>query len=760
MRNAECMLAALRLAISSLLVSATVILPCASHAATFQNPLTLDAGAIGPGTNCADPTILRGQTGGDDSWYMICTQDALSDNDRDASNNLRSHLLPIYSSLDLVHWIYRGDALSSRPTWTELNANFWAPDLQYFNGKYYLYFAATAVKAQYSGETNCFDDSGIGVATATSPLGPWIDHGSPVVAPRRNGPGCDFKATIDPEIVSTAGGQRYIFYGSFKGGLEARTLSSDGFTTSAATTVAIAIADRFEGAEVYFKDGFYWLFASANNCCAGPLTGYITYVGRSANPLGPYFDKLGNSFTAGRVGGTTVLAMNGNEYVGPGHVTVFSDRAAQTWIAYHAIQRHDPYFEASVGYTRRPPLLDKLEWIDGWPEARGLWAPTDCAQEAPAARPGDLPGAQASTHRAVDAPGTLVWQDDFDGNAIDPAWSWVRPPASSSYAVSGGVLRINTQSTDLYEDQDNAAVLLRALPAGEWVVEARVNLTVPAEGCCQNYAQGGLVIYGDDDNYLKLVHLSLWSTRQTEFAKEWFPVPAGWPRYGGTYAGTPGDWTWLRVVKRLNAGEEIYTAYSSVDGSVWTRGGSWTHSLGDGARLGLVSMSRSGFATNIDSVRVWRVAPEDCIDSQLADACDFDSDGSGNNCDPDDDNDDAPDIGDCAARDASQGRPGQTTLDLRASTNGLAQLSWAALPSADRYDLTRGALSTLAPGELGACLVDDLAGTTYDDAAIPTAGDGWLYLVRGEDAGCGGSGSWGRDSSGSERNNQSAGVCP
>ncbi|MFN7965941.1 MAG: hypothetical protein U0V87_09685 [Acidobacteriota bacterium] len=270
-------------------------------------------------------------------------------------------------------------------------------------------------------------------------------------------------------------------------------------------------------------------------------------------------------------------------------------------------------------------------------------------------------------------------------------------------------------------------------------------------------------VYGDDDNYLPLVHLSLWSTRQTEFAKEVVsgacrlavrqPMPA--PRATGPTSAP-------RVVglKRLNAGEEIYTAYSSVDGSVWTRGGSWTHSLGDGARLGLVSMSRSGFATNIDSVRVWRVAPEDCIDSQLADACDFDSDGSGNNCDPDDDNDDAPDIGDCAARDASQGRPGQTTLDLLASTNGLAQLSWAALPSADRYDLTRGALSTLAPGELGACLVDDLAGTTYDDAAIPTAGDGWLYLVRGEDAGCGGSGSWGRDSSGSERNNQSAGVCP
>ena len=729
-------------------------------AATFQNPLSLDAGPIGAGTNCADPTIIRGQTAGDDGWYMLCTQDALSDADRDAGNNLRSHLLPIYSSLDLVHWTYRGDVFATRPAWTELSSNLWAPELQYFNGKYYLYYAATAVKAQYSGETNCFDDSGIGVATATSPLGPWTDHGSPVVAPRRNGAGCDFKATIDPEVLTATSGQRYIFYGSFKGGLEARTLSADGFTTSPATAVTIAISDRYEGAELFVKDGFYWLFASANNCCAGALTGYITYAGRSANPTGPFLDKQGNSFTAGRVGGTTVLAMNGNEYVGPGHVSVFTDRAAHSWILYHAIERHDPYFEGSVGYTRRPPLLDKLEWIDGWPQARGLWAPTDCAQQAPAARPGDIPGAQAVTQRRVDAPSALVWQDNFDGSALDPAWSWVRPPSASSYQVSGGALRIDTQTTDLYEDQDNAAVLLRSLPTGEWVAEARVNLTVPAQGCCQNFAQGGLVIYGDDDNYLKLVHVSIGATRQTEFAKEWFPVPAGWPRYGGSNAGTPDDWTWLRVVKRLYGGEELYTAYSSLDGVDWSRGSSWTHALGSAARLGLVSMSRSGFATHIDWVRVSLPAPSDCTDLQWADACDLDGDGSGDQCDLDDDNDGAFDDGDCAVRDWSQGRPGQTALGLAASGSGATHLNWVALSSADRYDVTRGALSALEPNRLGDCLVDDLPNTSYDDSTLPSAGDGWQYLVRGEDAGCGGTGSWGSNSSGAERLNQSPGVCP
>ncbi len=61
----------------------------------------------------------------------------------------------------------------------------------------------------------------------------------------------------------------------------------------------------------------------------------------------------------------------------------------------------------------------------------------------------------------------------------------------------------------------------------DYVVETRVKLNLPPEGCCYNYVQAGLVIYGDDDNFIKLTHVSIWETRQTEFAKELAPVPAG-----------------------------------------------------------------------------------------------------------------------------------------------------------------------------------------------------------------------------------------
>jgi arabinan endo-1,5-alpha-L-arabinosidase len=70
-------------------------------------------------------------------------------------------------------------------------------------------------------------------------------------------------------------------------------------------------------------------------------------------------------------------------------------------------------------------------------------------------------------------------------------------------------------------------------------------------------------------------------------------VPANFPRYGNTVAGPPGDITWLRIAARVRGGgKERYAAYTSLDGVSWIRAGTWTHDLGPGARIGLVSMAR------------------------------------------------------------------------------------------------------------------------------------------------------------------------
>ena len=115
-----------------------------------------------------------------------------------------------------------------------------------------------------------------------------------------------------------------------------RTFRISGLPTTAETATTaddtrITIGNRYEGANVVYRDGFYYLFASATNCCNGALTGYSVFVGRSEDPLGPFLDQQGNSFLDAAVGGTPFLTMNGNRWIGTGHNTVFEDEAGQWW---------------------------------------------------------------------------------------------------------------------------------------------------------------------------------------------------------------------------------------------------------------------------------------------------------------------------------------------------------------------------------------------------------------------------------------------
>jgi arabinan endo-1,5-alpha-L-arabinosidase len=157
-------------------------------------------------------------------------------------------------------------------------------------------------------------------------------------------------------------------------------------------------------------------------------------------------------------------------------------------------------------------------------------------------------------------------------------------------------------ASDLNSANNTASVVLRRAPRGEYIVETAVKLTVPDNpDLLYNYAQGGVLVYQDDDNFVKLTNTSIWNTRQTEWAKEIFPVEDGWNRYGNTVVGPPSDsreWTYLRiVVEKLTLAQQQqargdthgFTAYTSQDREAWVRGGTWTHTLTN-RRIGLVAM--------------------------------------------------------------------------------------------------------------------------------------------------------------------------
>ena len=125
---------------------------------------------------------------------------------------------------------------------------------------------------------------------------------------------------------------------------------------------------------------------------------------------------------------------------------------------------------------------------------------------------------------------------------------------------------------------------------------------------------------------------------------------------------------------------------------------------------------------------------------------DLDDDALGDACDLDDDGDLLDDGADCAPLDGSQGTPDEVaTLDVSVVPESPddAALSWTAAARADVYDVARGLVSELLSGSFGSCVQPGVAGLAWTDPEPAPAADGWFYLVRGRDEGCGGAGTFG-----------------
>ncbi|PTA43831.1 family 43 glycosylhydrolase [Micromonospora sp. RP3T] len=330
----------------------------------YRNPVS-----AGFADTFADPVVVRGDDG---VWYAFGTSDPLREGEG------RAHRVPIARSTDLVDWSYVGDAFSAdqRPAYAAPGSAFWAPDVRRIGGRWVMYLTVT--------DTTVSDDTfdtAVGVATAPSPAGPWTFVDTPVVAPRP-GAGGGYLWTIDPSQLTGADGRSYLYYGSYYGGISVTELTPDGLR-AVGTSTAVAVDNKFEGAYALRRDGWYYLFASTANCCAGPATGYSVQVGRARDPRGPFVDREGQRLDVSSAGGTPVLTQNGNRWIGTGHNAVLTDLSGQDWIAYHAIDRADPYLDEPFGVNERPMLLDRLDWIDGWPTVNAGAGPSDGARPAP-----------------------------------------------------------------------------------------------------------------------------------------------------------------------------------------------------------------------------------------------------------------------------------------------------------------------------------------------------------------------------------------
>ncbi len=394
----------------------------AAAVTTYTNPLRPVISGSRRVENCPDPAVQRGMGTDSRYWFMLCTSGSLDDVDARAR---RGRTVPVLRSTDLVHWTLVGSAASARPSWAAPGASLWAPDITWSSRyrRYVLTYAVTDVVDRVSRQPGCRSDRAIGVAVARHPTGPWTPARAPVVPPRRTGPGCSFADTIDPDLLEASGTTGPILYfGSFGGGVQAApvALTRSGMRLTGAVR-PITAERRYEAPDVVRHAGWYYLVVSAGDCCHGAYSGYSVFAGRARSPWGPFLDRTGASLLAPRTGGTPVVAATGNRWVGPGHTSLFVDRGGQWWAAYHAVDVDRPFLASTTG-TRRPVLLDPVDWPGGWPSVRSGRGPSTTPVPVPAARVGQrsayVPAAApADPPLAVDAART----DLFDAPpATDP----------------------------------------------------------------------------------------------------------------------------------------------------------------------------------------------------------------------------------------------------------------------------------------------------------------------------------------------------
>ena len=277
-----------------------------------------------------DPTIMKAPDG---YFYLYATE------------NIRN--TPIHRSRDLVSWELVGTAFTdaTRPSFEPMGV-FWAPDINYGEGRYLLYYSMSV----WGGEWTC----GIGVATADKPESPFTDQG---ILFRSNEIGV--QNSIDPFYIEEDG-KKHLFWGSFRG-LYTIELSDDGLSERDGVIKRQVAGTAYEGVNIHKRNGYYYMFASIGSCCEGLNSTYTTVVGRSRDLFGPYLDKQGHSMMENH---HEVVIGKNEQFVGTGHNSeIVQDKEGNDWILYHAVSVANP--------KGRVLMLDRVLWQDAWPYVEG-----------------------------------------------------------------------------------------------------------------------------------------------------------------------------------------------------------------------------------------------------------------------------------------------------------------------------------------------------------------------------------------------------
>lgn len=288
-----------------------------------------------------DPTVIRANG----KYYAYATN---------TSVNGKVLHIQVASSTDFQNWEIVGDALPAKPAWAD--ADFWAPHVLYDRElkKYVLFYSGESTDEKIG---KC-----MGVAFADKPEGPFIDKGSPLLCG-------DSFINIDPmAFVDPKSGKKLLYWGSAHKPIKVQEMETDWTSFKKGTAPKDVVwpykenqYDKLiEGAWVEYHQGKYYMYYSGDNCC-GVNANYAVMVARADNPFGP-FKRLGEEIASG----SSVILEKDQNWLAPGHNSIFKDDKGNSYIAYHAIKINKDNPEKKDG--KRVFCIDRIEYKKGWPK--------------------------------------------------------------------------------------------------------------------------------------------------------------------------------------------------------------------------------------------------------------------------------------------------------------------------------------------------------------------------------------------------------
>jgi arabinan endo-1,5-alpha-L-arabinosidase len=302
-----------------------------------------------------DPAIVREGL----HWYLFST----------GNGPERKGEIPVRCSQDLHQWRTCGSVFAQIPDWIKKESpqtkELWAPDVSFFNGEYYLYYAFSV-----------FGKNTSGIALLTNktldPSRPdfrWVDRGLVLQSRRKD----NFNA-IDPNLIVDEKGQPWLAFGSFWDGIKMRRIDSKTGLLSAEDTKLYSLARRkrpknpgpappelpgdwqaIEAPFIVRHGDYYYLFVSFDLCCRGTQSTYQTMIGRSRSVTGPYLDAAGTPMLEG---GATALLLGNRRWFGPGGESI-SQQKDGDFIVFHA-------YDSTTGHAYLQ--ISTIAWVNGWPK--------------------------------------------------------------------------------------------------------------------------------------------------------------------------------------------------------------------------------------------------------------------------------------------------------------------------------------------------------------------------------------------------------